>query len=46
MATARSTTARNLRVAEAYTDMRGEGVKKRVQALRKNRSRAALSDKC
>eukprot|EP00964_Phaeocystis_antarctica_P051394 scaffold29975_cov49-Phaeocystis_antarctica.AAC.2 len=30
MATARSTTARNLRVAETYTDVRGEGVKKRL----------------
>ena len=46
MATARSTTARNLRVAETYTDMRGEGVKKRVRAARNNRSRAALPDKC
>ena len=30
MATASSTTARNLRVAETYTDVRGEGVKKPV----------------
>eukprot|EP00964_Phaeocystis_antarctica_P065554 scaffold39564_cov54-Phaeocystis_antarctica.AAC.1 len=46
MATARLTTTRNLRVAEIYTDMRGEGVKKRVRAARNNRSRAALPDKC
>ena len=46
MATARSTTARNLRVAETYTDVRGEGVKKRVRAPRNNRPRAALSVKC
>ena len=32
MATARSTTARNLRMAETYTDVKGEGVKKRVRA--------------
>ena len=46
MATARSTTARNLRVAETYTDVRGEGVKKRVRAARNNRSRAAPPGRC
>ena len=33
-ATTRSTPARNLHVAEAYTDVRGEGVKKRLRAAR------------
>ena len=44
-ATTRSTPARNLHVAEAYTDMRGEGVKKRLRRA-DNRRSAALPDKC